>query len=131
MEIPEGDDIVAALRHFGKALMKTILSEQIVALNRLVLSEATRFPHIAEMFYDRGPRRGKARLAEYFKKAMDRRLLRQGDPMIAALQFSGLCQSGAFEKKLLNLKKSWSAASIDAEIELSIDTFYRGWQPEN
>lgn len=129
VEMPDDDDIVGALRQFGRALMNTIMSEQIMALYRLVLSEATRFPHLAEMFYDRGPRQGKARLAEYMGRAMDRGLLRRGDPMHLVFQLAGLFQAGIYQTKLLNLETHCDDAMIEAEIEAAVDTFYRAWRP--
>lgn len=131
VQIPDDGDIVAALRQFGRALMNTIMSDQIIALHRLVMSEATRFPHLAEMFYERGPRRGKARLAEYMQRAMDRGCLRQGDPMLAVLQLSALCQAGVYQTELLNLERSWSDSSLDAEIDVAVDTFCRAWRPDS
>lgn len=130
VELPEDEDIVPVLTRYAKALMATLLSEPIRALNRIVLSEATRFPHLAEMMYARGPKKGKARFAEYIGRAMDRGVLRKGDPLRASYQFAGLLQSGCYQAAVLNLDPRPSAATVDADIEAAVDTFYRAWQPE-
>lgn len=120
------------LRQFAEALIHTLTSPPILALQRLVIGEAQRFPHLARTFYDRGPRRGKARLAAWMAEKMARGELRQGDPLRAARQFSGLCQSGTFQFAIFNLPE---ARNIDpvrchAEIDAAIDSFHRAWGPD-
>lgn len=130
VDLPSEGDIRIALLQFAHALMETILSEPIIALHRLVAGEATRFPHLAEMFYERGPRRGKARLAAYVEHAMERGQLRRGDPLLAVKQFSGLCQCGIYQSAMLNLQPNWSQSQLDKEVDAAVDTFYRAWRPE-
>lgn len=130
VELPEDEAVVPVLTRYARALMDTLLSEPIRALNRIVLSEATRFPHLAEMMHERGPKKGKARLAEYMGRAMNRGALRKGDPLRAAYQFAGLLQSGCYQAALLNLDPRPGAMTVDADIDAAVDTFYRAWKPE-
>lgn len=130
IDLPAAEPVMVVLRRFATVLMNTLLSDQIVALHRLVVGEARRFPHLAEMFYDRGPRRGKARLAAYLGEAMARGDLRTGDPMIAVQQLVGMCQSGLYQLELLGLPNPGTRDRLTADIDAAINTFYRAWRPD-
>jgi AcrR family transcriptional regulator len=118
--------IEEVLRRFAKAMMATVLSEPIIALHRVVTGEAGRFPELGTLFYDRGPRRGKARLAEFMARAMADGRLRQGDPMTASRQFSALCQAGCFQEAVFGIGHP-DAALVTHDIEAAIDSFMRAW----
>lgn len=122
-----------ALRHYADALIRTLMSDPILALQQLVIGEARRFPHLAQTFYDRGPRRGKARLATWMAEKMARGELRQGDPLLAVHQFSALCQSGVYQFAILNLPEARriDRARFQAEVDAAIDTFHRAWVPDD
>jgi len=84
IDLPVDEPVTDVLGRFGHVLMATLMSPALLALYRLVVAEAERFPHLAETFYDRGPRRGKARLAEWMAEKMARGELRPGDPIFAS-----------------------------------------------
>lgn len=130
IDLPLDEHVVIVLHRFANVLMNTLLSDPILALYRLVVGEAQRFPHLAEMFYDRGPRRGKARLAVYIAELMARGELRKGDPTIAVQQFVGMCQSGLYQFELLGLPEAGDRARLAADIDTAIDSFYRAWRPD-
>lgn len=123
------DDVFVTLRRFADVLMATLLSEPILALNRLVIGEAHRFPHLAALFYERGPRRGKRRLADYLEASMARDALRPGDPALVAQQFTGACQSGVYQKALLGLPEGRDESQLEKDIEMAMDCFRRTWAP--
>jgi len=132
VELPVDEDVLPVLRRFCRVLVTTLTSDPLLALYQLVIGEARRFPHLAQTFYDRGPRRGKARLAVWITAKMDRGELRRGDPLQAVYHLAGLCQSGLFQFTLLNLAEARRIGSdrIEAEIDAALDTFYRAWGPE-
>ncbi len=122
------EPVETALRNFAAAMMATVLSEPIVSLHRLVAGEAGRFPELGTLFYERGPRRGKAILADYIAGAMKRGQLRDGDPRVAARQFAGMCQAGCFQEHLFGM--STTAERVARDIEAAIESFMRAWGPE-
>src|SRR3546814_19110507 len=75
--------VLPVLRRFCHVLITTLTSDPLLALYQLVIGEARRFPHLAQTFYERGPRRGKARLAVWMAEKMARGELRRGDPLQA------------------------------------------------
>ncbi|MGL3823177.1 TetR/AcrR family transcriptional regulator [Sphingopyxis sp. R3-92] len=132
VDLPLDQPVVDVLRHFGNVLMNTLLSPTMLALYRLVVGEAERFPHLAETFYDRGPRRGKARTAAWISEKMVLGELRMGDPMQAVYHLSGLCQSGVYYQAVLGLPegRDRNRERVAAEIDAAVDTFYRAWRPD-
>jgi len=132
VDLPIDQPVVDVLRHFGNVLMNTLLSPTMLALYRLVVGEAERFPHLAETFYDRGPRRGKARIAAWMGEKMVQGELRMGDPMQAVYHLSGLCQSGVYYQAVLGLPegRDRNRERVAAEIDAAVDTFYRAWRPD-
>src|SRR3546814_6723486 len=87
---------------------------------------------LAEAFYERGPRRGKARLAVWRAEKMVRGERGPGDPLRAVYHLAGLLQSGLYQVTVLNLPEARCVddARIAAEIDAALDTFYRAWGPE-
>jgi len=127
VDLPDSDDLRGVLLRFAAALMETILSEPVIALHRLVLAEAKRFPYLAEAFYERGPRRGKARLSNFIDRAMARGQIRSGDAMLATRQFVGMCQAGCFQSALFNLDEPRDKAVLECEIREAVDSFLHAW----
>ena len=117
------------LRNFGNVLMTKLTSPPLLSLYRLVVGEADRFPHLAETFYDRGPRRGKARAAEWVAEKMVRGEIRMGDPMRAVQHFSGLCQSGVYQFALLGMREAGDIDRLAEEVDLAVEHFCRAWCP--
>lgn len=130
IELPLDEPVPDVLRRFGNILMTKLTAKPLLSLYRLVVGEADRFPHLAETFYDRGPRRGKARMADWMAEKMVRGEIRMGDPMRAMQQFAGLLQSGLYQFAVLNLPESRDLSGLQDEIEAAVDTFYRAWGPE-
>ena len=110
--------------------MTALVTTPLLSLFRLVVGEAERFPHLAETFYERGPRRGKARAAVWVAAKMERGELRAGDPMQAVRHFAGLCQAGIYQHAVLGLPEGRETGRLAAEVDAAVGTFYRAWGPE-
>lgn len=48
----EGGSIEQALTSFGRIFLSVLLSSRVIALQKLVLSEATRYPEFAKYLYN-------------------------------------------------------------------------------
>jgi len=130
VDLPVDEPVVDVLTRFGNTLMNALVTTPLLSLFRLVVGEAERFPHLAETFYDRGPRRGKARAADWVAAKMERGELRQGDPMQVVRHFAGLCQSGLYQHAVLGLPEGRETHRLAAEVDAAVETFYRAWGPE-
>jgi AcrR family transcriptional regulator len=129
VDLSPDDDIGVVLNKFGNALMDTLLSEPVLSLNRLLVAEAKRFPHLAALYHERAPRPGRMRIAVYFEALMTQGKLRRGDATLAMKQFIGMCQSVTFQQALLNLPPECGAAASGREIEAAVASFLRAWKP--
>ena len=127
IDLPLDEPVPDVLRRFGLVLMSKLTATPLLSLFRLVVGEADRFPHLAETFYDRGPRRGKARAAAWVAEKMARGEIRPGDPMRAVQQFAGLCQSGIYQFAVLNLPEARDTSRLLEEVDDAVDTFTRAW----
>ena len=121
------EPVPVVLERFGSALMATILSPPILALHRLVAGEAGRFTELGALFYERGPKRGKARLAEFIEDAMARGALSPGDPKVAARQFAGMCQAGVFQQAIYGFDSAPDPAEIARDVDAAVASFMRAW----
>jgi len=126
--IPTGGT-AAALSRFGHLFLNKILDPQSVALHRLIVGESERFPQIGEAFALRGPDRVRTRLCRYMEEEMAAGRLRKGDPLTAARQFIGLCQSGCYLDRLWRPARA-RTSDPDADVAAAVDTFLRAWGPE-
>jgi AcrR family transcriptional regulator len=116
-------DVRAALTGLGRAYLGVVLSDFGLRNFVLVTSEAGRSPEIGRAFYEAGPRRGAARLAEFIGRATEEGQLRPCDPQAAAHQFVGLCQNRLFKARLCNYGPEPSADEVEAEVAAAVDTF--------
>jgi AcrR family transcriptional regulator len=123
---PSGD-LVSTLKRFCTDLVGKITSADSVALHRLVVAEAERFPEVGEIFYNRGPRMTWELLGGFLKSAMDRDLLYRADPIDAARMLISLCLSGCHQRLLVGLITSASPAMIEADVDRALNMFMRAF----
>jgi len=116
----------AMLPRYAAEFLTMMLSPPIVALNRLVIAEASRFPELGRMFYERGPARRHRALADYFAAQIDRGRMRRTDPIVAAAQFHHLCQAGLFIRTMWGVAERANAAAIRRDAERSVELFLEG-----
>lgn len=127
--LPAGGAIRATLHHMASAIVQASLEPHIIALYRLVVGEADRFPELGQLFHERGPGRGQARLAAWLEQAMAAGQLRRADPMVAAQHFGALCQAGIFQRRLYGVGPVPGAAEIETEIQAALNSFIAAYAP--
>ena len=121
--IDEGGAPTRVLGNFCRFFIAAITSKTDLALTRLVIAEAGRFPAIGRTFYQSGPVPGVARLATYIAQAMAAGQLRRDDAERAALLLFSLCQSRIYQEVLFNVSKPPGAKKIAAEADAAVATF--------
>jgi AcrR family transcriptional regulator len=125
----EGGQVEETLSRLGRAYLQRVLSEQNLRHFRLIVAEAERSPEIGKAFYEAGPARGAARLAERIGQWSALGRLEVDDPEIAAHQFTGLCQNRYFKQRLCNAIPELSEGQIEAEVAAAVKTFMRAYGP--
>ena len=122
--IPAGGT-AAALTRFGRLLLRKVLAPGSVALHRLIVAEAGRFPTVGETFAKRGPDRVRARLSRYLADEMAAGRVRPGDSLVAARQFIALCQAGCYPDRLWRTGEL--PLNLDDEVAVAVESFMAAW----
>lgn len=129
LDVPLSSDLALedALRSFAQGLMSIVGAPEILELHRIVMGEAGRFPELGTLFFERGPKRGKAKLAAYLATAMADGRVKPGDTQIAARQFASLCQAGLHQDRLWGLVQGNDDARLKADIDAAIACWTAAW----
>ena len=122
-------DARAALRDLGLRVVRLLLSPAALVIDRVVMSEASRFPELARAFYDAGPARGLAALARWLADQAREGRLAVDDPEFAAEQFFSLCQHPAILRRKLGLAPTMGEAEMARVVDAAVAMFLRAYTP--
>ena len=111
------------LAEAAKHLTQFLLSEFAQSIFRVCVGESDRFPEQGREFYKSGPEIGKKAVAEYLVKAVAKGELVIDDIDLAAHQFSALCKTEVFDKRVFGVQERFSEAEIDRIIDGAVDMF--------
>lgn len=89
----ETDDVAGDLRTYARHHLALVMQPPLVALRRMLIGEAGRFPELAATWYREGPERSCRVFAAWFTRLAERGLLRVDDPWLAAQHFNWLVLS--------------------------------------
>lgn len=107
------DELAPYLVDYALRQLTVVLTPRLMQLRRLVIGEVARFPELAQVLYDGGPRRAMGMLAQLFATLAERGLLRIADPQEAAIHFNWLVMAEAVNRAML-----LGDAAIPSEAEL-------------
>ena len=127
-DVPE-TDLHSYLTQLAGRFARLMMTEEVITIHRIVVAEATRFPEIGEALYEAGPKRGKARLIAYLRRAMEEGRMKEADPERAAEQAMELSLAGMYRRRLWNVGPIPTDEEIDANIEAGISTFMAAYGP--
>jgi TetR/AcrR family transcriptional regulator, mexJK operon transcriptional repressor len=124
--LPDLGDIRLELRTLSEAFLSWMLSDGNVAMERIIMAEAARFPDLARRLYESGFM-GAARLvAELLKRAAARGEVQLSDPDFAADQFVSTVILSPFRRAALGVEKAaFDDAAFD-RMSRAIDLFLEG-----
>jgi TetR/AcrR family transcriptional repressor of mexJK operon len=97
----DSDDLAADLRAFARGQLGRVMQPRLMQLRRLVIGEATRFPELGRVYFERGAGRSMAALAAAFARLNARGLLHADDPQIAAAHFNWLVMAAPVNRAML------------------------------
>ncbi len=89
----DGTEPEAALRRIAERMVRMIVSPTGVTIFRVTMSEASKFPELARLFYDAGPARATGYMACWLDRQTKAGRLCVDDAQFAAEQFFALCQT--------------------------------------
>ena len=117
------EDVATALRALGRRVIAMMLSATGRTVYRVVVSEAYKFPELAELFYEAGPRRAIAALAARLTRDTERAKLTVVDAEFAAEQFFALCQSRIIMRRNLHLHVDVTEDAICQVVDEAVRMF--------
>ena len=118
----EGDP-ANVLRGIGKRMVQMMLSDIGLAIYRVVIAEAAKFPDLARGFFESGPARAISFMADWLAEETRRGRLSVIDPTFAAEQFFNLCQTRLVLRRKLEMLPDPSEDDIDEVVEAAISMF--------
>jgi TetR/AcrR family transcriptional repressor of mexJK operon len=116
-------DIRKFLTELARRFVTLLLSDEVIAMHRIVVAETTRFPEIGEALYEAGPKRGKLRMVAYLKQAIADGRLKPCDPERAAEQAMEMALGGMYRRRLWNVGPIPTEQEIEAAIASAVDVF--------
>lgn len=120
--------IETTLKEYGARLLHLVMSEDQLALVRVVSMESQRFPELGERFYQLGPGRGVLYLAAYLAEQVERGHLLKEDPTTMAQHLISLITGGQIRWAVLGLfRRSLSSKEKQLHIDAVVHVFLRAY----
>jgi AcrR family transcriptional regulator len=128
LALEQGGELRDTLIRYGIALVTKIMSEKVVRAQRTVIGISDRIPELGARFYERGPKQGHRKLAEFLRQAAPGAGLAIPDYETAAYQYSDLCFAGLFRQRIFGYRtEPPSAEEIRKAVASGVDLFMRGY----
>lgn len=115
-------DVRETLRLFGENFISFIYMPDVLAIRRLLFAES-RQSEIGRLYYENGPKRAQARVADYLEKAMKAGYLKKADTLVAAAHLRSLLEAECYEYYLLDVEEPLPAERIREMVASAIDVF--------
>jgi len=97
----DGDALLPYLQDYARRQLDVVLDERVLAIRRLVIAEAIRFPQLAETFWERGPLKAVEEMRDRFARFADAGLIVTPDPTASATAFNWLIMGQALNAAML------------------------------
>jgi AcrR family transcriptional regulator len=120
-------DVREMLTDFGVRLMSRMCEPKTLALGRVVIAAAEKFPKVGQAFYEAGPLFGATRLAAELHALEAAGALKVPDPERAAWHFLDLCQSFVFKRLLFGVVESVSSDEIEGAVKAGVEVFLKAY----
>ncbi|MEM1272492.1 MAG: TetR/AcrR family transcriptional regulator [Pseudomonadota bacterium] len=116
-------DIATALHHMASSILCFLMSENGLAIFRICVAEAQRFPKLGQAFYETGPKNGMVQLSAFMASPKAQAELNISDPWGAADTFMQLCRSDLMLQRLMGVADIPDEATIKAHADEVVKTF--------
>ncbi|MGD9616024.1 MAG: TetR/AcrR family transcriptional regulator [Alphaproteobacteria bacterium] len=120
-------DIEASLTTIAVRFLGLVLSQEAIALNRIIIGEVSRFPELGSVFWMAGPERSRVQIEAFLRRAAAAGSLAVPDPRLAAEQFIALARGEIHLRSLLRLEDPGDPAALSAAASRAVATFLRAF----
>ena len=122
--LDDSTDLERDLRDLARSYITTVIQPDVLALRRLVIAEAGRFPELARTYYQHVPEQVFTLLAASLQQLADRGCARLEDPRLAARQFAWLVLAIPLDKAMFNGESGvFSAPEIERIADSAVQVF--------
>jgi len=126
--LPQDPPLAKTLSEFGSRLLRNALSKEQVALVRVISMESAKFPRLGELFFELGPKRGQASLAEYFDGQVARGRLMDADTHLMAQHYTSLVTGGPVRWIALGFQPTaMRPGELRKHVEAATEVFLRAY----
>jgi TetR/AcrR family transcriptional regulator, mexJK operon transcriptional repressor len=130
--LPDSGHLEKDLRDLARRLLALVLQPEMMRLRRLVIAEARQFPDMGRFFYELGPGRTIAALAETFARLIRQGRLSAPDATLAANQFNWLIMAAPLnEAMLLGRDDAPTTREINKWADRGVRTFLAAYADES
>jgi TetR/AcrR family transcriptional repressor of mexJK operon len=119
-----------ALTDFGLTYLRLLLAPSSLALHRIIIAEAPRFPNLTRAIFSSGPDRAITSLAAHLAEADRRGLLRVPDPERSAEQFFGMVNGFSQLRALMLVRSDVDEGCLRQTVDYAVATFIRAHRPD-
>jgi TetR/AcrR family transcriptional repressor of mexJK operon len=123
------DDAAGALLAIAERFLHLLLSPDVIALNRIIIGEVTRFPELAEVFWRAGPERIRVQVEGFLRRAVAAGSLDIADPRLAAGQFASLVRGEIHLRRLFGVPTEADDDAVAAASGNAVATFLGAFKP--
>lgn len=106
-------------------MLEVALTREALALHRLVIAEAQRFPGLARILHELGAAAGIERISRHFEERIAAGEMRRLDTGLAAEQFINMVVTGP-RRRALGLGRPLDATELRAWIDSTVTLFLKG-----
>jgi TetR/AcrR family transcriptional repressor of mexJK operon len=119
--------VEASLAEIARRFLDLVLSPEAIAINRIIISEASRFPQLGEVFWRAGPERTRVQIEAFLSRAVAAGTLAVADTRVAAEQFVALLRGDIHQRQLLRLDDGVDAVELAAATAAAVATFLKAF----
>jgi len=117
----------ASLAEIAHRFLDLVLSPDAIAVNRITIAEAARFPQLGEVFWRAGPERTRIQIEAFLRRAVAAGTLVIADTRVAAEQFIALLRGDIHQRQLLRLDDGVDAQELAAAAAAAVATFLKAF----
>ena len=128
--LADSGDIAEDLRSFAREFLDTVMAPHLIAMRRLIIATAPRFPALAEAWFRNGPERGYQTLTDLFRLLDEQERLRVPDAGAAARSFTWLLLGAPLNEAMFRTHGVWTereerAVLADEAVEVFLMAYRR------
>jgi len=121
-------DAEASLTEIAHRFLELVLSPDAIAVNRITIAEAVRFPQLGEVFWRAGPERTRNQIEAFLYRAAEVGTLDVADARLAAEQFIALLRGDIHLRQLLRLDIAVDPADLSSTAKNAVATFLKAFR---